>query len=165
MFVKRTALFLLSLMFLIALSGCSGSDKDRPTASPGSMPFQPSEAAGAEGASGDQAARPPATLHPEANGGSTLRASTPYAGTAPVSQNLNPSPFLTAAEAHGTTTQAVPTAGLTARADGTMYGPNDQPAAGTGPGIVGGGSSTANPPPSARTGGKPVDTKIPAPKR
>jgi hypothetical protein len=53
---------------------------------------------------------------------------------------------------------AVPANALTSRADGTMIGPNDQPAAGTGPETPGQPaiSSTAT---SSATGPKPVSAK------
>lgn len=77
---------------------------------------------------------PIAQLDPAANGGSTLPASTPYdGGGATVAQNINPAPFLA-----GSPAQAAGASGsmplpnpLTSRADGTMYGSNDQPAAST----------------------------------
>lgn len=155
--LKKIAL-LAAFVLISTLFGCSGNDKDRATASEGSMPNLPNEAAGAEGASGDANAAQPQSLHPEANGGAGLRASTPYAGGGAVSQNINPGPFLNAAETHPAPQTSAPTVGLTARADGTMYGRNDQPAAGIGPGIVGsgGGASSGNPPANARTGGKPA---------
>ncbi len=158
MVLNKIAVFAVALLLGSAFLGCSGNDKDRATASAGSMPNLQNQAAGAEGASGDKDAAPPKVVHPEANGGAGLRASTPYSGGTPVSQNINAGPFLNAAETHPAPQNSVPAVGLTARADGTMYGPNDQPAAGIGPGIVGGGggASSGNPPANARTGGKPV---------
>lgn len=163
--MKRTSLLLFSSILLFALAGCSGNDKDRATASAGSMPWQPNQAAGAEGASGDQQATAPRVIHAAANGGLSLRASTPYAGSGQTTQNLNAGPFLTAAEERGSKAGEVFTSPtyLTARADGTMYGPTDHAAAGVGAGMVpasGGGAGSGTPPAKARTGGNPqINTK------
>ncbi len=130
--VKRFALLLAASMLLVA-SGFSGTQAK--PAAPG-----PSAAAGAENAgSGGSAQQSPQT-DAHANGGSALPASMPYTQpNAPVaSQNLNAAPFLIFAEPRGAAgAPAQPRSpGLTSRADGTMYGPSDQPAAGTGQGMI-----------------------------
>lgn len=131
-------LALLLMASLVSVVGCSGNDKDRATASSGSMPSAPTASQGAAGAgvaSGDQAVQ----ADPSSSGGSMLPASTPYsqgkAGT--VSQNVNPAPFLTAGQAKQGPETNTNSNGLVSRADGTMFGPGDQPAAGIGPGMEG----------------------------
>jgi hypothetical protein len=75
---------------------------------------------------------------PAATGGSTLPASAPYeGGGATVTQNVNPAPFLVASQPGAGGTGAAPSNALTSRADGTMRGPNDLPAASTGSGTSG----------------------------
>ena len=77
---------------------------------------------------------PSPQLNPAANGGSTLPVSTLYdGGGATVAQNVNPAPFLIGSPAQPAgVSRAIPTPNsLTSRADGTMYGSNDQPAAST----------------------------------
>lgn len=141
-------LTLLLMAGLVVVMGCSGNDKDRATASSGSMPSMPTAAQGAAGAgvaSGDQAVQ----ADPSSSGGSTLPASTPYTqgkGTA-VSQNVNPAPFLTASQAKPAMEGSAGSRGLVSRADGTMFGPADLPAAGIGPGTEGatqGGASRSS---------------------
>ena len=141
--------------FLIAgVLGCSGSDKDRATASSGSMPSFPREAQGAEGAG---AGAPPLAAYPDAHaaGGSTLGVSTPYQSKGPaVTQNINPAPFLSGDKAmRGGPQQADMAGGLVSRRDGTMYGPTDLPAAGSGPGMQGAAESGATGGRGARGGG------------
>jgi hypothetical protein len=100
---------------------------------------RPSEAAPA-GPEGRSTAATPATAQPSpqpdpaANGGSTLPASTSYdGGGATVAQSVNPAPFLAGSQAQPAGAAGAPPApnSLTSRADGTMYGSNDQPAAST----------------------------------
>lgn len=81
---------------------------------------------------------------PAANGGFNLPASSAYnqpAGATVQQQNVNPTPFLTLSTSPGQVQTAGAPAGapgltlsgsLTSRADGTMSGPHDQPAATTG---------------------------------
>lgn len=142
----------LAVLLIIGICvGCSGNDKDRATASSGSMPSMPNTSQGAAGA-GAASAEEPAQVDPSSSGGSTLPASTPYSqqkGTT-VSQNVNPAPFLTASQAKPGP-QNLGAVGLVSRADGTMFGPADLPAAGIGPGMEGptqGGASRS----STRTG-------------
>jgi hypothetical protein len=135
--VKRCALLFASLM-LISLLGCSGTNKDTAVEPTGSMPMQPTEAAGANGAKGNVAPVEAPGPDAHASGGSTLAVSTPYEQpNAPAAaQNLNPTPFLVSTGGKGAAAQQPPTPGLTSRADGTMFGPEDQPAAGVGPGTM-----------------------------
>jgi hypothetical protein len=144
--VKRSALLFASLM-LISLLGCSGTNKDTAVEPAGSIPLEPTEAAGANGAKGNVAPVEAPGPDAHASGGTTLAVSTPYnQPNAPaVAQNLNPTPFLVSTAAKGATTQQPGTPGLTSRADGTMSGPQDQPAAGIGPGTMGGTEGNAYP--------------------
>jgi hypothetical protein len=80
------------------------------------------------------APQPSPQPNPAANGGSSLPASAPYdGGGVTVSQNVNPAPFLagSSGQPSGTAGALPPANSLTSRADGTMYGANDQPAAST----------------------------------
>lgn len=135
----RIAAAFIALLLIVGVVGCSGSDKDRATQPTGSEPSFPNTTAGAAGAgvaNGDQQAQ----TTPEGSGGSSLPASTPYnqGNGAAVSQNLNPAPFLVAKEPGSATSVNISNSGgLIARADGTMYGPTDMPAAGVGPGMQG----------------------------
>ena len=162
----------LALLLIVGagLLGCSGDDKDRATAGSG----MPSSSNTSEGAGGVASADQSVQVNPSSSGGSTLPASMPYSQgkSGAVSQSVNPAPFLTASEAKPETQKATGSTGLVSRADGTMYGPNDQPAAGIGPGMEGatqGGASRASnggagkasggglapvKPPSNPTGGK-----------
>lgn len=121
-----------------ALVGCSGNDKDRAMASSGSMPSMPATSQGAAGA-GMTSVEESVRVDPSSSGGSTLQASMPYTdgkgGAVP--QNVNAAPFLAASEESQGTQKNAAFTGLVSRADGTMYGPNDQPAAGIGPGMEG----------------------------
>lgn len=118
--------------------GCSGNDKDRATASSGSAPSSAETAQGAAGAAMTPVEEP-ILVDPAASGGSTLPASAPYnqAKGPAVSQNVNPAPFLAASETSANVGKVSSSNGLVARADGTMYGPNDAPAAGVGPSTEG----------------------------
>lgn len=73
---------------------------------------------------------------PAANGGLGLPAAVPYGGGSSISQNVNPGPFMTAAQAQGVQAAAPgalpPTGMLTRSADGTMSGSRDLPPATTG---------------------------------
>jgi hypothetical protein len=141
-FMKSLSGFL-GLLLLLGCLGCSGNDKDRATQPTGSMPSFAATTAGSEGAgagAGDQQVE----VNPASSGGSTLTASTPYSDGKgqPVSQNLNPAPFLTARQSGAA---ALPressSTGLVSRADGDMYGPSDLSAAGVGPGMQGAAQS------------------------
>jgi hypothetical protein len=121
--MKQVALFC-GLISGLLMSGCDTT--------------RPSEAiAGAEGSTTAVAAagtQPSPQPDPAANGGSSLPASAPYdGGGATVTQNVNPAPFLagTSSQTSGTASAPPSPNALTSRADGTMIGSNDQPAAST----------------------------------
>jgi hypothetical protein len=126
--LKNVLLICAAFMLVLGVVGCPGSqtpgEKDQAATGPSA------QAAGANTASADnqQATTPDAA----ATGGSSLSASAPYkhAG-ASVPQNVNAGPFMIATQPAGKTPPK-PSA-LISRADGTMMGPNDQLAAGTGP--------------------------------
>jgi hypothetical protein len=134
----KTMLSNLCALMLIALGcfflGCTSNDKngagrEAPPRELGA-PAPPVAASASVVPAGTEA---PGRSDPSANGGSSLTASTPYNGNGQtVSQNINPAPFLTASHA---STVAVAPNSLISRADGTMSGPNDQPAAGTERGV------------------------------
>lgn len=157
--VKKLAILSISLVLLLA-QGCTSNDRngagvESNITTPASTSVAP--------ASGS-AAPISWPSDPAANGGSTLPASAPYSqgnvATAP--QNVNPGPFLTASEgvAPGGPS-AAPANTLTSRADGTMIGPNDQPAATTGWGTPGPQATPAAA--SAKTTPKPsLQTAKPA---
>ncbi len=136
--MKKFSLISFALM-LVAVLGCSGNDLDRGTSPRGAKPLPANEAAGAQGSRGS-APSPTTQTDAHASGGSSLEASLPYSqpNTPAASQNLNAAPFLVAAEPHkaGEIPAQPWSPGLTSRADGTMYGPTDQPAAGAGPGMM-----------------------------
>ena len=138
--MQKIALFLAFLM-LIAVIGCATSMD--------STSSQAKVAAASASAAGSQTAAVAAKVAPASNGGSSLQASQPYtqANVPAVSQNLNAAPFLTTVEARGAAgaPPQVPSPGLTSRADGTMYGPGDQPAAGAGAGMIAPAQSHAVP--------------------
>ena len=119
--MKKVGLFGLVITGLL-MTGC---DTTRP-----SEPI-----AGAEGSkTAAPAGQPSPQSDPASNGGSSLAVSTPYdGGGKTVAQNVNPAPFLVGspAPAPGTTGTVPPPNSLASRADGTMYGANDQPAAST----------------------------------
>jgi len=91
---------------------------------------------------------------PQASGGATLRASTPYrqANRNTVSQNLNPAPFMSG----GPVGQSPGSSGAVAtnRAIGTVEGPMDQPPAGIGPGMQGQNFSAGVPSPAFSGSGR-----------
>ncbi|HKF21968.1 MAG TPA: hypothetical protein VKE93_10385 [Candidatus Angelobacter sp.] len=78
-------------------------------------------------------AQPSPHPDPAANGGASLPASTPYdGGGTTVTQNVNPVPFVAGSpQASGTASAPSSPNALTSRADGTMSGSSDQPAAST----------------------------------
>lgn len=94
-----------------------------------------------------------------ATGGSNLPASTPYKhGGASAQQNVNATPFMTATQPAGKN-PAQPS-DLISRADGTMMGPNDQLAAGTGPEGMGMNSAVPKKAPApAKAAAKPAEKK------
>jgi hypothetical protein len=153
--VKRFSLLLASLM-LISLLACSGTNKDTAVEPAGSIPLEPTEAAGANGAKGNVAPVEPPGPDAHASGGSTLAVSTPYnQPNAPATaQNLNAAPFLVFTGGKGAQSQQPPSPGLTSRADGTMFGKEDQPAAGIGPGTMGGTEGDAYPSKSFQGAGR-----------
>jgi hypothetical protein len=119
-----------SVLFVLMFGqGCTSNDRT-PAGPEGSLNTPESAPATASGS----ATQPSGQADPAANGGSSLPASAPYQGNgAPVSQNLNPAPFLAASQPQGQASGSTTALdGLTSRADGTMRGPNDQPAASTG---------------------------------
>ena len=129
----KNVFLLLGLPAIMLVLGCSGQGvgKNR-------------ENAMREGGVASQGVRtesqPPVQLSAQASGGSNLPASAPYTQpNAPaVSQNLNAAPFLTSAGAPTMSNVFVSPQqlGLTSRAEGTMNGPSDRPAAGIGPGMT-----------------------------
>ncbi|HMF89692.1 MAG TPA: hypothetical protein VKL40_03540 [Candidatus Angelobacter sp.] len=138
--MKRLALFGLVITGLL-MTGC---DTTRP-----SEPI-----AGAEGskATAAPAAQPSPQPDPASNGGSSLAVSTPYdGGGKTVAQNVNPAPFLVGSPAQTAGTGAPPPPNLlTSRADGTMYGAHDQPAASTSWGTPATNWSSPAPAPAAK---------------
>jgi hypothetical protein len=108
---------LCSVLFVLMFAqGCTSNDRT-PARPEGSLNTQESAPATASG----NLAQPSGQADPAANGGSSLPASTPYQGSgAPVSQNVNPAPFLAASQAQGQAVGLATTSGgLTIRADGT----------------------------------------------
>jgi pyruvate/2-oxoglutarate dehydrogenase complex dihydrolipoamide acyltransferase (E2) component len=123
-FTLKTLLTLCAILMVMVTVGCPGG-------SMGSQNEQPAAASNTMAASTTEPAA--ATPDVTSNGGSSLTASSPYKSTsAPAQQNVNPTPFLVATQPAGKT--FTPPSELISRADGTMMGPNDQMAAGTGPG-------------------------------
>ena len=120
--------FLTVCVVLLAIVGCPGGQQ---AANERDQAAKPSvEAPGPAPVGSDNSQPPPDAA---ATGGSSLAASAPYkqAGAA-VPQNVNAAPFMIATQPAGKT--ATQSSDLISRADGTMMGPNDQMAAGTGPG-------------------------------
>lgn len=144
--MKNWAVFLASLVLLTVL-GCSGLDKDRATQPTGSMPSFTTASAGSAGAGSEDAnAKQYPQSDAESNGGHMLQASAPYEGKGtPVSQNLNPAPFMNASQPVAGKQSGEPSSELVSRADGTMYGPGDHAAAGAGPGMEGAAMGGAYP--------------------
>jgi hypothetical protein len=129
--MKQIALVLAPAAFIMVLLGCDGKKYD--------SSGEQSKLGAAPAMAASEANSPPGKVSAYANGGSALPASMPYAqsGAPAVSQNLNPSPFLSAAGAPVSNVfVSTEQLGLTSRADGTMFGPNDQPAAGIGAGMT-----------------------------
>jgi hypothetical protein len=125
-------LVILALAFCLALTqGCTSNDKDQ--AGPETSILKPAPAASIPASAGAAPISWPAD--PAANGGFALPAAAPYSqpGSAAASQTVNPAPFLAASRSSGTAgSQATPSGSLASRADGTLSGPQDHPAATTG---------------------------------
>lgn len=139
--MKKFAL-LLALSMLAAAIGCETAMTDH--VSQASATSAPAAAAGSQAEAPET---PSAGTAPASSGGSTLQASLPYSqSNAPAaSQNLNAAPFLTSAGPRSGATAQISSPGLTSRADGTMYGPGDQPAAGAGEGMIAPAESNTRP--------------------
>jgi hypothetical protein len=158
--VKLFGIFAILISFLL-VQGCTSNDQTAGRKSEVTNPPAAAEIAVVGNA-------PPITsrLTPAANGGTSLPASAPYRQPSgpSVQQNINPGPFLVAA---GGGQGAGPSSGaslitsgrLTSRADGTMSGPTDQPAASTGWGTQG-----PQPNPAATTGKPAVQPSQKTPK-
>jgi hypothetical protein len=120
--MKKVALFW-SLIAGLVMAGCETTRPSEPI----------KQAAGSTTTVAAASAQPAAHPDPAANGGSLLPASTPYdGGGTTVAQNVNPVPFLAGSpQASGTASAPPSPNALTSRADGTMSGSSDQPAAST----------------------------------
>lgn len=157
--MKPLGTFAILILLLIA-QGCTSNDKD----TAGIKGNVTTPAAATEVAVTGNVPPVAPRLNPAANGGSGLPAIAPYGtpnGPA-VQQNINPAPFMMAAGGQGAAPPhpgagLITSGGLTSRADGTMSGPNDQPAATTGWGTPG---PQANP---AATSAKPAAEPSKAP--
>ena len=124
-------------LLLSVLIGCSGNDRMGAGENLGGDTGNSSAST-----EQDYNLKQPAATDPEASGGTTLRASTPYseASKPAIGQNLNPAPFTGGPEqaAQRAARNAGSAADLSAnRAMGTVDGPMDLPAAGVGPGMQG----------------------------
>lgn len=132
-----------SLMIMV---GCFGNNV-------GTSPSVPGSVEGAAGA-GAQPNAEPAQIDSHSNGGSSLAAAAPYAGDGKggaVQQNVNPAPFLQASSPMkaGMAMPSSSSVTLVSRADGTMYGPTDMSAAGSGQGMPATTSGAAGKPAGA----------------
>jgi hypothetical protein len=139
------------VLLLLAILGCPGGQQAANERDQAAKPNVEAPAPAPIGS--DNSQTPPSDA--AATGGSSLTASAPYkqAGAA-VPQNVNAGPFMIATQPAGKT--ATQSSELISRADGTMMGPNDQMAAGTGPG--GQGMGSAVPPKPAKPASKPAAT-------
>lgn len=129
--MKKLALFLVLSALMMMVVGCPVVDEKPEKAPAASMAAQAPNA--------ETKVEESVRSDPASNGGSSLRASMPYSqpGAPVASQNLNPAPFLIAAESHGAIVPAQTwSPALTSRADGTMSGLGDRPAAGIGQGMA-----------------------------
>ncbi|HEY6271025.1 MAG TPA: hypothetical protein VIX19_03415 [Terriglobales bacterium] len=159
--MKPLVIFAISFLLLLVL-GCTSNDKSG--AGRGSSVTRPESATELAVSANVPPVVPESD--PAANGGSNLAAISPYSqpNGATAQQNVNPAPFLTEsaqAQALGESTagaQLTTSGSLTSRADGTMSGPQDQPAATTGWGTA--GTNWTNP---AATGAKPATHPTKAP--
>jgi hypothetical protein len=130
--MKHLAIFSFFLLVLMVAQGCTSNDR-----TPAGLEGSSSTPVSAPATASRNHTQATGQADPASNGGSSLPASAPYQGSgAPVSQNVNPAPFLTASQpqgqAPGAAANTAPSETLTSRADGTMRGPNDLPAASTG---------------------------------
>lgn len=134
------------VLLLLAIVGCPGGQQAANERDQAAKPNVEAPAPAPIGSDNSQPADAAGT------GGSSLMASAPYkqAGAA-VPQNVNAGPFMIATQPAGKT--ATQSSDLISRADGTMMGPNDQMAAGTGPGGQGMGSAV---PPKPAAPAKPA---------
>lgn len=147
--MKQLAIFSIALVLSLA-QGCTSNDKDK-AGTEGSI-TTPASASIAPASGGAAPISQPSD--PAANGGSALPAAAPYseASGASAPQNMNPAPFLVANESAGPGgATSAPATTLTSRADGTMSGPSDLPAATTGWGMP----AAASEKPAANTRSKP----------
>jgi hypothetical protein len=154
--IVKTVIAVAATSLLFALLGCSGNDRTGAGLNQGA----PAETSAAT--QQDYSQKPPATSDPEASGGTTLKASTPYNQTqgSTVSQNLNAAPFLNQQPEPMAANRETTTAQLPAnRAMGTVDGPMDQPPAGIAPDVNQNSRSLA-PSPSGRSSS---GAKVPAP--
>jgi hypothetical protein len=141
--MKHLAVLITSFALLCA-PGCTSND--RVGAGREGNLNTPNTPAATQGVPADSRTQATGRPDPAANGGSSLPASAPYQGGTAVTQNVNPAPFLTASQPEaGGNAAGAPSNALTSRADGTMRGPNDQPAASTGWGAPGQPSTTTKP--------------------
>jgi len=132
--MKNLAVFFISFALLSVL-GCTSND--RVGAGREGNLNTPSTPATTHEVPADSRAQSSGQPDPAATGGSSLPAIAPYQGGGEtVTQNVNPAPFLVASQPGGGSSGA-PSNALTSRADGTMRGPNDLPAASTGWGTSG----------------------------
>jgi hypothetical protein len=128
--MKQLAIFSIALVLSLA-QGCTSNDKDK-AGTEGSITTPASATVAPASGAAAPTSQP---SDPAANGGSALPAAAPYseANSASAPQNVNPAPFLVASESAGRGgSTSAPSNTLTSRADGTMSGPNDLPAATTG---------------------------------
>jgi hypothetical protein len=136
--VKQFGIIAILVSFSL-VQGCSSSSRD----SAGRTAEVTNPPAATELAVSSNVPAPLPRLDPAANGGSDLPASAPYrqANGQPVQQNINAAPFMVAAGGQGGGSSSgaalLTSGGFANRADGTMSGPNDQPAASTGWGTPG----------------------------
>ena len=145
----KSFVILFAAFAVAAFIGCSGGDQPGAGTNRGGSTGE-SSAATAQ----DYGQKPAEVPDPQASGGTTLKASTPYQnGGKTISQNLNPAPFMSQNQAAGAGRSE--TAGLPAnRAMGTVDGPMDQPPAGIGPGMLGSNSSRSFPSPAYSGSGR-----------
>jgi hypothetical protein len=126
----RTFAILAAAFCVVLTQGCTTNDRDQ--RGPEAILVKPATAPVPASAGAAPISWP---ADPAANGGFTLPAAAPYsqAGGTPVSQNVNPAPFLIGNRTTGTAASKTTVgSSLTSRADGTMSGPHDHPAATTG---------------------------------
>jgi len=129
--MKGLAVFFISIGLLTVL-GCTSND--RVAAGREGNLNTPNAPAATNAIPADSRAQSSGRPDPAATGGSSLPASAPYQGNGvTVTQNVNPAPFLVASQpGAGGNPGSAPSDTLTSRADGTMRGPADLPAASTG---------------------------------